>query len=154
MTALRIALALLSVWFFFQAPALRAQTLEGQWEGTMTLGGINSARTVPFSLYIYRNGERIWGRSYLHLGPGQIIAMDLKGWLYHDRSIGLQESRFAGDPADGLTPPYFRKYQLLFKRGIYDGSLNGYWQEVRDEALHDTREGGRIYLKKKEPDKA
>ncbi len=131
----------------------QAATLQGQWEGTITIGGIQSEQGLPFELFLYRDGKRLWGRSYVHLDGRRIIAMDLEGFLYQDQSVGLREVKFGGATDNDLYPPFNRQYQLIFRRSFDDGTLNGYWQEMRSDSFHEKRRRGRILLEKKK-DKA
>lgn len=127
--------------------ALSAQVaLDGLWEGTITIGGLQSQRGYPFQVFLEKRGRIVTGRSYIQLGE-RLVEMELRGRLYEDNSIYLDEIEFISDD-ESWEPPFMRKYQLLWKRGIYEGSLNGYWQEIRDDVMNDARERGRIVLKK------
>jgi hypothetical protein len=134
-------------------PLFGQLTLEGVWKGTLTTS-IHSQRGYPFELYLYREGSRVWGRSYITVQKDSTIVMDLAGKMYPDRSISLRETQFSGDTMRGPLTPYFRRYQLIFKRGLFDASLNGFWQEVREGVFDDDRNRGRIYLRKDKADKA
>lgn len=138
--------------FFLSCPiftSAQAAKLAGQWEGTITVGGIDSEQGLRFELFLYREGKRLWGRSYVHLDEQRTIAMDVKGYLYEDKSVALRETAFGGATDNKLYPPFKRQYQLIFRRSFSDGSLNGYWQEVRVDSFHKKRRRGRIRLKKK-----
>lgn len=135
-------------------PVSGQMQLEGQWEGSITLGGIHSSKGLPFELFLYRDGDRLWGRSYIRLEGQRQIIMDVEGYMYQDRSVFLQEVSYEGDEATRSLVPYFRQYELVFKRGLFEGSLNGFWQEVRDDALNLKRSRGRIFLRKATTDKA
>ena len=128
-------------------------TLEGVWKGTLTTS-LHGDRGLPFELFLYRDGSRIWGRSYLTIRKDSTIIMDLAGEMHRDRSISLREVRFGGDRVRGPLAPYRRRYQLLFKKGLFDASLNGFWQEIREGVLDEDRKRGRIFLRKEKTDKA
>jgi hypothetical protein len=115
---------------------------------------IHSDRGFPIELFLYRDGSRVWGRSYVTVQKDSTIVMDLEGKIHGDLSISLKEVRFGGDTVRGPLAPFGRRYQLIFKRGLYDASLNGFWQEIRDDVFNDRRNRGRIYLRKDKPDKA
>jgi hypothetical protein len=134
-------------------PALAQLTLQGVWKGTLTTS-IHTDRGYPFELYLYRDGARVWGRSYITVKPDSTIVMDLEGTMHQDLSISLYEKKFSGDKVRGPLAPFFRRYQLSFKRGLFEASLNGFWQEVRDDAFNNRRKRGRIYLRKETSDKA
>lgn len=137
-------------------PAATAQKqLSGLWEGVITKGGLDARDGYKFELYLELEGNRIKGRSYVYLDKGQVIEMDLRGYLYSDRSIYLQESEFIPMEGSKALPDFFRKYQMIFSRSIWENKLEGYWQEVVEQLpLDDRRERGRIFLKKKDSSKA
>lgn len=139
--------------FTLASPVFGQLTLEGVWKGTLTTS-IHSDRGYPFELYLYRDGSRVWGRSYVTVQADSTIVMDLQGQLHQDYSISLRETQFSGDRIRGPLAPFFRRYQLLFKRGLFDASLNGFWQEARDDSFYQGRKRGRIYLRKVKTDKA
>ncbi len=131
------------------SPALVAQTeLEGLWEGTLSVGGLDAQQTYPVQVYIVRKGRQLTARTYISIAPTRIIEMEAQGWLYQDNSVAFNESAYIPKAKDGYTPPYLRKYQLVWHRSIGGSTLNGYWQEIREEVFHQQRAGGRITLKK------
>ncbi len=129
--------------------SLNAQTtLDGLWRGTMTVGGLESTRGYDFEVYLERQGRQVTGRSYLHLSDDRIVEMEVRGYMYEDFSIYIDEITYINDDGDSYEPPFKRKYQLAWRRGIYEGSLNGFWQEIIPEVFDDGRERGRIFLRK------
>ncbi|THH41798.1 hypothetical protein [Neolewinella litorea] len=128
--------------------------LDGLWEGTMTVGGIYSDKTLPMQLYITVEGQRVTGRSYVTLPDGNILRMDLQGYLYHDRSMALAEVNFVGDPENKIIPEFNRQYQIVYKPDLWDSTLKGFWQEVSPEALSPDRRLGRIVLRKHKDERA
>lgn len=143
------SLFLCYLFFFLSLGALVGQkTLEGQWEGHITTGGIYSGEQLPMQIFFTIKGSRIEGRTYVKIGQGQVIQMDLVGRLYSDNSIQFEETKFVGDEHNDYFPKFNRQYQLMWKRDLWDASLTGFWQEVTEETFHNFRERGRITLKK------
>ena len=140
---------------FLLPTLLIAQTsLDGLWEGTMTVGGIYSNEALPMQLYITSEGNQITGRSYVTLPSGEVLRMDLRGQLYGDRSISLVEVSFAGDAENEVMPEFNRQYQILYRPDLYDSELKGYWQEITDLTFSNTRRMGRMVLKKQKAERA
>ena len=132
-----------------------AQTsLDGLWEGTMTVGGIYSNEALPMQLYIITEGNEIKGKSYVTLPDGQVLRMDLSGYLYGDRSISLVEISFAGDADNDIMPEFNRQYQILYRPDIWNSELRGWWQEVTDLTFGNTRRRGKMVLKKQKAERA
>ncbi|MEZ5038567.1 MAG: hypothetical protein R2828_01690 [Saprospiraceae bacterium] len=124
--------------------------LEGSWEGWITHGGIHSTAGYKFELVLTRTGKNgLKGRSFIYLAPDKVIEMDIGGILYGDQSIYLEDVFFRPTEGKETTPPYDRKYQLIFNRSIWDSSLEGYWQEKRTDPFFPMRSRGRITLKRK-----
>lgn len=130
--------------------------LEGLWKGTMTLDGLDSKKKVKFELFLKKEKSQLIGRSYLHLSDSRVIEMEVKGTLYGDLSIYLKESEFIPFPGSDDAPPSFnRKYQLLYMPSIWNTKMEGFWQEITGNSYSETRELGRIKLKKmKDPKRA
>ena len=126
-----------------------AQTeLDGLWEGHMTVGGIYSNEALPMQLYLSTEGNTIKGRSYVTLPDGEILRMDLKGYMYGDRSIGMVEVAFVGDSDNDVMPEFNRQYQIDFAPDLWDSELKGFWQEITSETFKGSRRRGRMVLKK------
>lgn len=124
------------------------KTLEGQWEGHITTGGIYSGEQLPMQIFFTIKGGRIEGRTYVTVGEGETIQMDLVGRLFNDNSLQLEEVKYVGDGSNDYFPKFNRQYQLTWKRDLWDASLIGYWQEVTDKTFNNFRERGKIVLKK------
>lgn len=136
--------------FFIPTDTLRAQvTLDGVWEGTITIGGIYSRHEMPMQLYVTIDGRRIQGRSYVTIKEGETVMMELSGRLYHDQSMELVEIKFVGDEANEYFPKFSRQYQLVWKPDLWDNALTGFWQEKTEQTFYNYRERGRIKLKKR-----
>lgn len=133
--------------------ALQAQTqVHGLWKGHITIGGLQSNQGYPMELQLQKRGRKITGRSFIYLSTNRVIEMELSGQIYDDSSLYLEEVRSNSDSSE--RPAFMRKYQLVFKRGIYDSSLNGYWQEINQDPMDPKRERGRITLERAPPGKA
>jgi hypothetical protein len=132
--------------------------LSGLWEGTITEGGLHSKEGHRFELYLRVQERHIKGQSYIYVNKDSIITRQLSGRIYDDSSVYLEEvpppAILPGGKPTPESPPganrgFSRKYQFVFKRSIWDSSLQGYWQEVTDEIFSHRRQLGRIILKKK-----
>jgi hypothetical protein len=137
------------------APALDAQKhLEGLWEGVITRGGLHAKTGYRFQLFLQIEGHRLRGRSYVYLDGEKVVEMSLRGSLYEDRSVYFHDIEFIPAEGSSVEPPFFRKYQMIYSRSIWENKLEGYWQEIIDAPLDGKREYGRIYLKKIDGSKA
>lgn len=137
-------------WSMICAPIFAQVSLEGSWVGTITTGGLNSKQTYKFELVLARSGKNsLKGRSFVHVSPSEVIEMDIAGKLYGDQSIYLEDLFYLPSEGREATPPYDRKYELIFNRSIWDSNLEGFWQEKRPDPFFPMRSRGRIFLKKK-----
>jgi hypothetical protein len=128
---------------------LTAQTsIDGLWEGTMTVGGIYSNEALPMQLHITTTEDSIHGRSYITLPDGEILRMELAGRMYHDRSFSLFEVSFAGDEQNDVMPLFNRQYQIIYRPDLWSSELRGFWQEVTDLTFNERRRRGRMVLQK------
>lgn len=121
---------------------------EGLWEGTITTGGIQSQKGYPVQVYLEREGKKVTGRSYVYVSEARVIEVSLTGYMYDDLSVYIDEVAYVSRADDNFTPDFLRKYQLVWNRSLSGSSLNGYWQEIRQEIFDSKRERGRIFLKK------
>lgn len=121
-------------------------TLDGTWEGFMTVGGIYSDKQLPMQLYLITEGRKVKGRSYVQLPDGSTLRMDLEGYRYKDLSISLKETTFAGDATNDIMPKFSRQYQIVFKPDLWDPHLRGYWQEETEEVFLPKRRRGKMRL--------
>lgn len=131
------------------------EALEGLWEGTITIGGLESQQGYKFELFLdVIDGRKIKGRSYVYIAKDDILEMDITGWLYNDRSIYFQDVDFIPVEGSNVFPRFNRKYQMIFNRSIWESTLEGYWQEMIHDPFDVKRERGRIALRKKDGKKA
>ncbi len=144
---------LLSLTFLALAPAQNSR-LDGLWEGTMVVGGLNGTERLPMQLYITTQGRKVKGRSYVSLPDGSTLRMDLKGEHHFDNSISLYEVAFAGDPLNEIIPEFNRQYQIILTDDIWDPVLKGFWQEVTEVTFKKHRRLGRMTLARRKVDGA
>ena len=149
-----LVLTLFSV-VVFQNDVVAQKGLEGLWEGTITKGGIYSEEGYKFELYLKKKGKYWEGKSIVYLDDGRKIEMDVHGRFYKDRSMYFKDIKFIPREDDISIPPFYRKYQLIYDRSIWESKLDGYWQENVFEPFEKRRRQGRVFLRKvKKPSKA
>jgi hypothetical protein len=129
-------------------PAQKSGSLEGLWKGSMTLGGLKDTREVKFELYLTRQKKEIIGKSYLYVSQDEVIEMEVRGTLYGDLSIYLEDKEYIPEPGSDSKAPYSRKYQLLYMPSIWNTKMEGFWQEITPQYFSEKRRLGRIKLKK------
>lgn len=148
-------LLLTGIWMFLSVFVFAQSHMVGLWEGTIT-DGIHAKNGKKFSLYLDVEGSQISGQTRVIMDNGQAVDMEVRGRLFSDRSMYFEEVKFL--PVEGISadPPFNRKYQLFYFRSIFDSTIDGYWQDIRDKKVLDQkRPRGRIFLKKVEdPSKA
>lgn len=146
---------LLFILGLFLSAASAQPSLEGLWEGTITIGGLESQHGYKFELFLeVVDGRKIKGRSYVYIAKDDILEMDISGWLYNDRSIYFEDVDFIPVEGSRVFPRFNRKYQMVFSRSIWDSTLEGFWQEIIHDPFAKKRERGRIALRKKDGKKA
>lgn len=128
--------------------------LEGMWEGVITEGGFNKRNGHRFQLFLELDGNKVSGRTYIYLAKDRIIEMDVRGYLYQDNSVYLQDIELVPLGEGQQEPPFIRKYQMGNIRSIWENRLEGYWQEIFDDPMDTKRKHGRIFLQKKDGSKA
>ncbi len=134
---------------FWLSIGLSAQgRFDGLWEGKLTYGGIHSEQSYRFQLWLQTDGGSLKGRSYVYLTPEQAIEMEVQGTIYSDMSLYLLDVEFIPAAGHSLIPAFYRKYQMVFKRSIWETALEGYWQQILDSPMEERRERGRIQLQK------
>jgi hypothetical protein len=151
-------LVMKKIWLLFAFVCLSLLTsvaqsrLDGLWEGEITYGGLHATQSYRFQLWLEVKGEYITGRSYVFISNEDVLEMEIKGRLYGDWSIYLREVAFVPMENSDVVPSYYRKYQFVFNRSIWETSLEGYWQEIfHDELIGiGKRQRGRIKLQRVE----
>ncbi len=113
----------------------------------ITLGRLERGKAYISGWKHYKEGG-ISGRSYIYLDNGEILEMEIKGKLYGDWSLSIYDIKFLPIAGSELQAPFKRKYQVVYKTSIWETSLNGYWQEIKEETFDPKRSLGRISLKK------
>jgi hypothetical protein len=136
--------------FFLLCSSLEAQKrLQGLFEGSLTVGGLESSQKLKLEMFLRFDGQEISGRSYVHLAKGQVVEMELQGYLYSDFSVYLQEIRhIPANEEDQVKPPYFRKYQMQYSGNFEEVILTGFWQEETEVPLGKQRVIGKVRLRK------
>ena len=129
--------------------------LEGRWEGKITRGGIQSEDGYKFEMYLDIDARGyLTGFATIHLSPVQRIETRLTGKLHQDQSLSLVDLEMPADIDPSLRASFYRKYQLIYHRSIWESTLNGYWQELTPHHFSDQRRRGRIFLKRGKASKA
>lgn len=134
--------------------SLQAQKkyLDGFWKGFITTGIVDGVRQgMIFELYLKTEGRStISGRSYAYREDGEVIEMAVKGQVYSDRSISLEDATFLPLENSGVTPTHNKQYQFSYHRSIFksDNRLEGFWQEIIETPLAMKRRRGKITLQK------
>ena len=145
---------LFSLLIFSFASLVAQNGLEGLWEGTLSTGGIHSRTGYKFELYLKKVGRKWQGRSLIYLDDGTTVEMNVHGRFYEDRSLYFRDIEFIPIEGSDFHPEFYRKYELIYQRSIYESKLDGYWQEI-GKSFEDHRRQGRIFLRKvKAPTKA
>ena len=153
---MQVKFAILIGFFCLLFSSLGAQErLQGLFEGYLTEGGIASSRKIRLEMFLRFKGHEISGRSYVHLGEGKVVEMELKGYLYGDFSVYLQEVRYIPmDDKKQEKAPFFRKYQMQYSGNFEEVVLTGFWQEETETPLGTKRAIGKVRLRKVRGSKA
>lgn len=156
MFAVRNLLLFLFFGMAILAHAVAQKGLEGLWEGTLTYNhGEEGVKSVKFELYLVQVKKSWQGKSILYLEDGNVVEMNIRGTMYEDRSMYFTDVEFVSQPESKFEPPFFRKYQFVYERSIWDPKIEGFWQENIYGPFEQKRRHGRIFLKKvKESSKA
>ena len=124
-----------------------AQSVDGTWEGTLTLERPTPRKEYKFQLVLKRDGKYIQGTSYIFFEK-EPVAMDLSGRYFHDRSMRLFNRQVLYPTENPNKEKFIRKYQLMYKRSAFtEDTIEGYWQEKNDPIFAKYRKG-RVYLKR------
>lgn len=123
--------------------------LEGHWKGYMTKNSLEEKVGLTFELYLEVKGNVVSGVSYVHEEDGTITEMEIKGYLYGDRSIWLGDKQYFPNLPEDL-PPYVKTYQFIHNVSIFNSEnvLEGYWQEVYETPLSLKRRRGKCVLRR------
>ena len=134
---------------FFSFFSLNAQEhhLAGQWDGFLVLH--QQKYPVEMNLNVLDKG-RLSGFTSVSLPTGKVVEMKLKGKLHFDRSVTVREVQIVNEEEVQHIDWYRRNFQLVFKRDLWEMTLEGYWQEQIPQLLDEHSKKGRIFLKKRE----
>ena len=142
------------IFFLYAGTTYSQERLQGLFEGTLTLGGLESSRRLRLEMAIRIQDGRVSGRSYVHLGRNEILEMELRGYFYQDFSIYVEEIKEIALPGEKPLSPYPRKYQLKYSGSFEEVFLNGFWQQASDAPLEEGLQLGRVRLRKTRGGKA
>ena len=123
-----------------------AQTVDGTWEGTITLERPAPQTEHKFQLTLKREGKKVTGTAYIFY-EDQPVAMDLSGEYFWDRSMRLFNHQVLYPNQQPNKEQHIRKYQIMYTRSVWGDKIEGYWQEKNDPIFAQYRKG-RIYLKR------
>ena len=140
---------LISTLFLFLVISTFAQKgLAGLWEGQLTY----RERTYKFEvlLKVLSNGQ-LEGITYIYQTDEDVVEAKVNGKIHYDRSINLYDLKvdYVG-PSDQIDV-FPKNYQLLYKRSLWNSTLDGFWQEQIPYGLDENSKLGKIFLKKSKP---
>lgn len=125
----------------------QSQHVSGLWEGFLVL---NQQRyPIEMNLHVKHNGK-LNGFTSISLPNGKIVEMKVRGQLHMDRSVTVREFKIINEDELEDVDWYRRNFQLVFKRDLWEMTLDGYWQEQVPHMVNDKTKIGRIFLKKRE----
>lgn len=141
-------LLFLCIFLFLSSIIFAQGRLDGLWEGEITYGGLDSPQSYRFQLWLEVKDQYITGRSYVFLNQEEVIEMEVKGRMYGDLSVYLQEVEFVPIAGSEVIPGFYRKYQFSYNRSIWETALEGYWQESYQENRTGKVQLGRLKLQR------
>lgn len=147
-------IVIFSLCLFSCMTGLAQHPLEGLWVGSIS-NNLSTDQGHRFELLLQVERGRVSGRSFIYLPGGRTVVMTVTGRLFDDQSVGIEEMKIE-NPAEDLVgwEQMFRKYQMAHDRSIWSNTLEGHWQEMRDDPLDTRRKVGRLILRKTKSGKA
>jgi hypothetical protein len=125
----------------------QSQHVSGLWDGHLVL---NQQRyNIEMNLNVKNNGN-LSGFTSVSLPDGRVVEMKIRGQLHMDRSVTVKEFKIVNKDELEDIDWYKRNFQLVFKRDLWQMTLEGYWQEQIPTMVDDKTRIGRIFLKKRE----
>jgi len=125
----------------------QAQHISGLWDGHLFL---NQQRyNIEMNLQVNDIGK-VSGFTSVDLPDGRVVEMKILGQLHMDRSMTVKEFKIVNQEELDDIEWYKRNFQLMFKRDLWEMTLEGYWQEQIPQVVNDKTRIGRIFLKKRE----
>lgn len=125
----------------------QSQHVSGLWDGHLVL---NQQRyNIEMNLNVKNNGN-LSGFTSVSLPDGRVIEMKVRGQLHIDRSVTVKEFKIVNKDELEDIDWYKRNFQLVFKRDLWEMTLEGYWQEQIPTMVDEKTRIGRIFLKKRE----
>ena len=132
--------------FFFSPLQSQSKHVSGQWDGFMVL----NQQKYPIEMNIHVKGKgKIAGFTSVGLPDGNVIEMKIKGQLHYDRSVTVREIKIVNKEELQEIEWYRKNFQLVFKRDLWEMTMEGYWQEQIPQILDENSKKGKIYLKKR-----
>lgn len=126
----------------------QARHISGLWDGHLYL---NQQRyNIEMNLHVSQDDGKISGFTSVDLPDGRVVEMKINGQLHMDRSITVKEFKIVNQEELEGVDWYKRDFQLVFKRDLWEMTLEGYWQEQIPQVVNDKTRIGRIFLKKRE----
>ena len=107
-----------------------AQSVNGVWEGTITLERPGPQTEHKFQLVLKRDGKKVKGTAYIFFDE-QPVAMDLSGEYFWDKSMRLFNHNILYPTQQTNKEKHIRKYQIMYTRSVWGDKIEGYWQEKK-----------------------
>lgn len=128
------------------------KSLEGLWEGTLSLKGKEYKFEI---LFTSPEQGRFEGKTYIYESDRDIVEATIYGRLHQDRSMNLYDLEVSYTGPSEWVEVYKKNYQLIWTRSIFGSKLEGYWQEKIPFGINEKTKQGKISLKKakEDPDK-
>ena len=125
----------------------QSEQVSGLWEGFLALH--QQRYPIEMNIHVEENGV-LSGFTSVSLPDGKVIEMKVRGKLHLDRSVTVHEFTIVNKEELTDIDWYQRNFQLVFKRDLWEMTLEGFWQEQVPHIVDDRTRRGRIFLKKRE----
>ncbi|MFT5908938.1 MAG: hypothetical protein ACI9XO_000450 [Paraglaciecola sp.] len=125
----------------------QSQLISGLWDGHLVLN--QQKYTIEMNINVKNNGK-LNGFTSVSLPDGRVVEMKIRGQLHMDRSVTVREFRIVNKDELEDVDWYKRNFQLMFKRDLWQMTLEGYWQEQIPQMVDEKTRIGRVFLKKRE----
>ena len=125
----------------------QSQHVTGLWEGHLVLN--QQKYPIEMDIHVKKSGK-LTGFTSVSLPDGRVVEMKIRGQLHMDRSVTVREFKIVNKDELADVDWYKRNFQLVFKRDLWQMTMEGYWQEQIPQLVDEKTRIGRIYLKKRE----
>jgi hypothetical protein len=125
----------------------QSQLISGLWDGHLVLN--QQKYTIEMNINVKNNGK-LNGFTSVSLPDGRVVEMKIRGQLHMDRSVTVREFRIVNKDELEDVDWYKRNFQLMFKRDLWQMTLEGYWQEQIPQMVDEKTRIGSVFLKKRE----